>query len=85
MEALLRSLVEEVNILEEDVNELELNVSLAESATFELTERVEQIRNNLTFAQDQVMSSEAKLIEIWRQLDMAMRLNRQLQRKVSLF
>ena len=82
MEALLNSLIEEVNILEEDVKELELNVSSAESVTFELSEGVEQIRDNLTLAEDQVMSSEAKLLEIWRQLEMTMRLNRRLQRQV---
>ena len=85
MKLLLVSLIDKMDVFEEDVKELEINVTSAENITFELSELSELIRDNLTQAQNLLMSSESKLREeIWRQLETTIRLNRRLRRKVPL-
>ena len=85
MKLLLVSLIDKTDVFEEDVKELEINVTSAENITFELSKLSEQIRDNLTQAQNLLMSSESKLREeIWRQLETTIRLNRRLRRKVPL-
>ena len=75
--------MEETTAFEANVKELEMNVTSAENITAELSDLLEQLRENSTQALDLVMSSEVKLrVEIWRQLETAMRLNRQLERSV---
>ena len=84
MKILLNSLIEETNAFEADVRELETNVISAENITSELSGLLEGVIENLTLAQQQLMTSETTLrVEIWTQLETAMRLNRKLRRNVS--
>lgn len=83
MKALLRSLVKQTNAFEEDVKELERNVTSAENVTFELSDLLEQINENLTQVEELLTSSETKLkVEIWPELERAIALNKQLGVKV---
>ena len=68
---------------EANVSELEANVTSAENITSELSDLLEELRENSTQALELVMLSEAKLkVEIWRQLETAIGLNSQLERSV---
>ena len=81
---LLNSLIEETNAFEADIRELEMNVTSAENITSELSDILKGVTENLTLAQEQLMTSDTELrVEIWAQLETAMRLNRQLERNVS--
>ena len=83
MKALLRSLIKQTNSFEEDVKELERNVTSAENVTFELSDLLEQINENLTQVEELLTSSETKLrVEIWPELETAIALNKQLGVKV---
>lgn len=83
MKALLRSLIKQTNAFEEDVKELERNVTSAENVTFELSDLLEQINENLTQVEELLTSSETKLkVEIWPELERAIALNKQLGVKV---
>ena len=79
MKALLRSLIKQTNAFEEDVKELERNVTSAENVTFELSDLLEQINENLTQVEELLTSSETKLkVEIWPELERAIALNKEL-------
>ena len=81
---LLNSFIEETDAFEADIRELETNVTSAENVTSELSDLLKGVTENLTLAQEQLVTSETVLrVEIWMQLEMAMRLNRQLRRNVS--
>lgn len=81
---LLNSLIEETNGFEVYVRELETNITSAENFTSELSDLLEGVTENLTLAQKQLMTSDTILrVEIWMQLETAMRFNRQLTRNVS--
>ena len=68
---------------EANVSELEANVTSAENITSELSDLLEELRENSAQALELVMLSEAKLkVEIWRQLETAIGLNSQLERSV---
>ena len=84
MKMLLNSLIEETNGFEVYVRELETNITSAENFTSELSDLLEGVTENLTLAQKQLMTSDTILrVEIWMQLETAMRFNRQLTRNVS--
>lgn len=74
----------ETTAFEANVTELESNVTAAEDIAAELSDLLEQLNTNLTQAMELVTSSEVKLrVEIWAQLNTAMRLNNQLKGRVS--
>ena len=81
---LFSAVMEKTAAFEANVTELEANVTTAEDIASELSDLLEQLRENSTRAMELVMSSEVKLrVEIWRQLDRAISLNNQLERTVS--
>ena len=76
--------MEETSVFEALVKELEMNVTSAENITVELRELLEQVRENFTQTQELLMSLEMTVrVELWTQLETAMRLNRRLGRRVS--
>ena len=84
LKLLFSAVMAETAAFEVNVTELESNVTTAEDIAAELSDLLEKLRDNLTQAMELVMSSEVKLrVEIWAQLDMAMRLNNQLKGRVS--
>ena len=84
MKSLLSTLVEETSAFEVLVKELEMNVTSAENITVELRELLEQVRENFTQTQELLMSLEMTVrVELWTQLETAMRLNGRLGRRVS--
>ena len=76
--------MEETSVFEALVKELEMNVTSAENITVELRELLEQVRENFTQTQELLMSLEMTVrVELWTQLETAMRLNGRLGRRVS--
>lgn len=75
--------MEKASAFEENVIELERNVTLGENVTSDLSDLLEQLRENSTRALELVTSSGEKLrVEIWRLIETAMRLNGQLEKSV---
>ena len=84
MKFLLSSLIKETDSFEVDVKALEENVTTTENVTSELSDLLRETKENLTQAEEALTSAQTKLTEeIWVQLETAITLNRQLQRRVS--
>ena len=83
LKLLFSTVMEKTAAFEANVTELEANVTSAEDIISELSDLLEQLRENSTQAMELVMSSDVKLrVEIWRQLETAIRLNTRLERRV---
>lgn len=75
LKLLFNTVMEKTAAFEANVMELEANVTSAEDITSELSDLLEQLRENSTQALELVRSSEAKL-------ETVIRLNTQLERSV---